>query len=74
MMGIMLDGRDASLIVRQISRASQTSGHFAAFAYNSLFERLDARGRPIRDEHSPARTVRRKAIVRVMGAFSRPEA
>lgn len=73
-MGIMLDGRDASLIVRQISRASQTGGHFAAFAYNSLFERLDARGRSIRDEDSPARAARRKAIARVMGQFSRPAA
>lgn len=73
-MGIMVDGRDASLIVRQIARASQTGGHFAAFAYNSLFERLDARGRPIRDEDSPARAARRKAIVRVMGALNRPAA
>ena len=73
-MGIMLDGRDASLIVRQIARASQTGEHFAAFAYNSLFERLDARGRSIRDEDSPARAARRKALLRVMGQFNRPAA
>ncbi len=38
-MGVMFDKRDASIVIEQLNRIRRHSPHFAAFAYNSLFER-----------------------------------
>ncbi len=64
--GVMIDGRDGSQVVRQIDRVLRIGSHFAMFAYNSLFERLDPRGRPIMDARSPARAARRKRVIPVV--------
>lgn len=61
--GVMCDKREPGLIVQQLERARRAGGHFCAFAYNSLFERLDPAGRPIRDADSPNRAARRNAVI-----------
>lgn len=61
-MGLMFDKRDASVVVEQMKLANQAGAHVAAFAYNSLFERLDDTGRPIMDGQSASR----KALRRIM--------
>lgn len=61
--GVMYDKRDASLVKEQTARAIQDGKHFAAFAYNSLFERLDASGRRTMDEQSVQRTELRRVVV-----------
>lgn len=61
--GVMFDRREPGLVASQVVRASQTGSHFAAFAYNSLFERLDREGRPIMDEQSPSRAALRKQVI-----------
>jgi uncharacterized lipoprotein YddW (UPF0748 family) len=38
-MGIMFDGRSAGTVNRQVASSVRGGGHFAAFAYNALFER-----------------------------------
>ena len=38
-MGIMFDGRSPGSVNRQMAKSVRGGGHFAAFAYNSLFER-----------------------------------
>jgi len=62
-MGVMFDRRQPALVDRQVMQAVRTHGHFAAFAYNSLFERRGANGRPIRDEQSANRSALRKEVV-----------
>ena len=49
--------------MEQIDTARRSGLHFAAFAYNSLFERLDSRGRPAMDAQSPARAALRKHLM-----------
>ncbi len=61
--GIMFDKRDPRLVVNQIQRAKQSGAHFAAFAYNSLFERLDDNGRPKLDEQSASRESLRRQVL-----------
>ncbi len=61
--GVMFDKRDGSLVVQQIDHTSRSGSHFAAFAYNSLFERLDARGRRLIDEQSLARRALRRRVI-----------
>ncbi len=61
--GIMFDKRDASLVQEQVARAVKGGDHFAAFAYNSLFERLDAGGRRAMDDQSPQRTELRRGVI-----------
>ncbi len=61
--GVMFDKRDPGLVSAQVARANQATTHFCAFAYNSLFERLDRNGRPISDEQSPSRAALRKQII-----------
>jgi uncharacterized lipoprotein YddW (UPF0748 family) len=61
--GVMFDKRDAALVADQVGRARQQGTHFAAFAYNSLFERLDRAGRPIRDDQSPSRAALRQRVI-----------
>lgn len=61
--GVMFDGRSAAIVAEQVDRARRSSGHFSAFAYNSLFERTDGHGRPMRDAQSPARAALRKSII-----------
>ncbi len=62
-MGVMFDKRDGALVVEQLERARRNRTHIAGFAYNSLFERLDAGGRPIVDEQSSMRTALRSRVV-----------
>lgn len=62
-MGIMFDGREGSLVLRQIDIARRGGAHVAAFAYNSLFERLDSRGQPIMDEQSKSRASLRRRVI-----------
>lgn len=61
--GVMFDKRDASLVSHQVGRASAGSSHYAAFAYNSLFERLDRNGNPIMDGQSPSRSDLRRQVI-----------
>ena len=61
--GVMFDKRDGATVVEQVARARRTTAHFAAFAYNSLFERLDSRGRPIYDRQSASRAALRKSVI-----------
>ncbi len=61
--GIMFDKRDPSLVAEQVARASAGGRHFAAFAYNSLFERLDDRGQPLYDEQSASRAALRRQVI-----------
>lgn len=61
--GVMFDKRNSRTVAEQISRARRTTTHFAAFAYNSLFERLDAQGHPIMDEQSSSRAGLRQQVL-----------
>ncbi len=61
--GIMFDKRDARLVNEQLSRSARTGSHFAAFAYNSLFERRDANGGLARDSSSGARSALRREVI-----------
>jgi len=61
--GIMFDKRDAQTVGAQVHQAVQSGGHFAAFAYNSIFERTDGRGHLVRDDASGSRAALRQAIV-----------
>lgn len=62
-MGIMFDKRDGSTVVAQVDRAEKHNKHFAAFAYNSLFERTDKSGRPVMDGQSSSRAALRKQVI-----------
>lgn len=61
--GIMFDQRSGGLVLRQLETAQRNGGHFAAFAYNSLFERLDPAGRPLRDQQSASREELRRSVL-----------
>jgi uncharacterized lipoprotein YddW (UPF0748 family) len=61
--GVMFDKRDGAKVVAQVDGAARTHTHFAAFAYNSLFERTDNRGRPIMDAQSNSRAALRKKVI-----------
>ncbi len=61
--GIMFDKRDAGLVNAQINRAMDMNGGFAAFAYNSLFERTDEMGRPKLDDQSADRASLRQMVL-----------
>lgn len=61
--GIMFDKREADKVLAQVNRTSQTGSHFAAFAYNSLFERMDGGGKPLVDAQSPSRAALRKRVI-----------
>ncbi|MGB2985412.1 MAG: family 10 glycosylhydrolase [Phycisphaerae bacterium] len=71
-MGVKFDKRDGSTVIRQIDRAFQSGLHFAAFAYNSLFERYDRDGRPSRDRQSAARATLRKHIIPYLRRLAPP--
>ncbi len=62
-MGIMFDKRDGGQVTAQVDRAARSGAHFAAFAYNSLFERTDERGRPVMDGQSASRAALRKRVI-----------
>ncbi len=62
-MGIMFDKRDGATVVAQVNRAAKGGRHFAAFAYNSLFERTDDRGRAATDAQSASRAALRKKVI-----------
>jgi len=67
--GVMFDKRDDALVAQQIEHAGRSGRHYCAFAYNSLFERRDASGRPIMDGQSASRTgLRNRVIPQVRGA------
>lgn len=61
--GIMVDKRPPELVNTQIQSAVAHTGHIAAFAYNSLFERLDAQGRPQTDDQSTSRQELRAGVI-----------
>ena len=61
--GVMFDKREGSKVVAQVNHAAQTGRHFAGFAYNSLFERLDGQGRPKMDGQSASRAALRKRVI-----------
>ncbi len=61
--GVMFDNRDSSTVIAQIRRAAASTPHFAAFAYNSLFERLDRSGQPEGDSQSAARALLRDCVI-----------
>jgi len=61
--GIMFDKRGTHTVQQQIDYAIETGGHFAGFAYNSLFERIDANGQPDVDEQSASRAELRRQII-----------
>jgi len=61
--GIMFDGRETSAIVRQIQQARRSSPHFAAFAYNSLFERPAVKVRHQDESASDARRALRSNVI-----------
>ncbi|RJP32479.1 MAG: hypothetical protein C4547_13855 [Phycisphaerales bacterium] len=61
--GVMFDKRDADLVSAQVSRAVDAHGGFAAFAYNSLFERTDETGRPKLDDQSADRAALRRSVL-----------
>jgi uncharacterized lipoprotein YddW (UPF0748 family) len=69
--GIMFDQRSAPLVKQQVDRATGTGSHFAAFAYNSLFERLDTNGRPIVDAQSDQRAALRREVIPYLRSMSR---
>lgn len=62
-MGIMFDKRDGSTVIAQVDRAAKANKHFAAFAYNSLFERTDRSGRPVMDGQSNSRAALRQQVI-----------
>ena len=62
-MGIMFDQRSSATVLAQVRRARRSSKHFAAFAYNSLFERLDGKRRPAMDGQSASRAALRKQVI-----------
>lgn len=68
--GIMFDKRDAGTVLAQVQEASRRGTHFAAFAYNSLFERLDRSGRPIMDGQSASRAALRREVIPKLRRFS----
>ncbi len=61
--GIMFDKRDSRSVNEQVNRSARTGSHFAAFAYNSLFERRDAAGQITRDAQSASRAELRRAVI-----------
>lgn len=62
-MGIMFDKRDGGTVIAQVDRAAKANKHFAAFAYNSLFERTDKSGRPAMDGQSSSRAALRGKVI-----------
>ena len=70
--GVMADKRRGDTVIEQLDRSRRATAHFAAFAYNSLFERFDAAGRPARDDQSPSRAALRERIVPYLRALSVP--
>jgi hypothetical protein len=59
----MFDKRDGAKVIGQVNQAARSGTHFAAFAYNSLFERTDERGRPVMDGQSASRAALRKKVI-----------
>lgn len=71
--GIMFDQRSPDLVNRQVAESLRRGGHFAAFAYNSMFERYDGAGRPVGGEDSPNRVaLRRRVIPHIQRLASKP--
>ncbi len=68
--GVMFDKRDPDLIREQVSRTQRLGGHFAAFAYNSLFERFDRAGKPVVDSQSSSRATLRQQVIPHMRRMS----
>lgn len=63
--GVMFDKRRSTAVkaqIKQIGQSLRGGPHFAAFAYNSMFERLDKRGRRIMDGQSRSRASLRKHV------------
>ena len=61
--GIMFENRRGADVSRQVHRALAFSRHFAAFAYNSLFERLDSSGKRLKDAQSASREALRRVVI-----------
>ena len=65
-MGIMFVDRDPELVKAQMASTSRTGAHFAAFAYNGLFERHDLAGRKLRDDSSASRAALRRHVLPII--------
>ncbi|RME37138.1 MAG: hypothetical protein D6788_10120, partial [Planctomycetota bacterium] len=70
-MGIRFDGRDGRTVAEQLRRSRAVCPHFAAFAYNALFERPGASRRAVRDEAGVRRTALRREIVPLLRRTAR---
>jgi len=62
-MGVNFDKRPPGLVRQQVRLARIAVKHFAAFAYNSLYERRDDHGRPINNEQSASRQALRQGVL-----------
>lgn len=71
--GVMFDKRQSMAVNKQVERAYRSGRNFSAFAYNSLFERLDERGRPIHDEQSASRADLRRRVIPLIRRLGSPE-
>lgn len=62
-MGVNLDEQQAEVGRAQIELARRQCRDFVIFAYNALWERLDATGRPVGDAQSPRRAERLRQMM-----------
>ncbi|MGB0717440.1 MAG: glycoside hydrolase family 10 protein [Phycisphaerae bacterium] len=65
-MGIMFVDRTPDLVKSQIASTSRTGAHFAAFAYNGLFERRDLAGKKLNDGSSASRAALRRYVLPII--------
>jgi uncharacterized lipoprotein YddW (UPF0748 family) len=70
--GIMFDQRDAATVIDQVHRARKSTPHFAAFAYNSLFERPDRKGRLVGNGQSASRATLSKRVIPYLRRLPKP--
>ncbi len=61
--GVMMDERSGATVVKQLDLLRRTTDHFAAFAYNSFFERSDRRGQAGGGKGSAARAALRRSVI-----------
>lgn len=69
--GVMFDQRSADTVVSQVNSARRHSRHFAAFAYNSLFERRVRQVSHTSEKERGTRTALRKKVVPFLKRLAR---
>lgn len=67
--GVMFDKRSAGVVGAQVQSSVRRGGHFAAFAYNSLFERRGEGGRLLTDAQSASRDELRRQVLPAIRAL-----